>query len=87
VSGHSWGFLWVFKDRFEERPQTFLPSNALGGCHKAGLRRGCRHQRPPPLPEALALERTLFAICASYEDKREGTSAFLDKRKALFHGR
>jgi enoyl-CoA hydratase len=40
-----------------------------------------------PLPEALAIERSLFAICASSEDKREGTSAFLAKRKAVFHGR
>lgn len=40
-----------------------------------------------PLPEGLALERTLFAICASSEDKLEGTSAFLAKRKAVFHGR
>jgi enoyl-CoA hydratase len=40
-----------------------------------------------PLPEALALERALFAVCASSEDKHEGTSAFLAKRKAVFHGR
>ena len=39
------------------------------------------------LPEGLALERTLFAICASSEDKHEGTSAFLAKRKAVFQGR
>ena len=39
------------------------------------------------LPEGLALERTLFAICSSSEDKVEGTSAFLAKRKAVFHGR
>ncbi|CAN7767130.1 enoyl-CoA hydratase/isomerase family protein [Cupriavidus lacunae] len=40
-----------------------------------------------PLPEALAFERTLFAICASSEDKGEGTSAFVAKRKAVFQGR
>ena len=39
------------------------------------------------LPEGLALERTLFAICASTEDKNEGTAAFLAKRKAVFRGR
>ena len=39
------------------------------------------------LAEGLALERTLFAICASSEDKHEGTSAFLAKRKAVFQGR
>jgi enoyl-CoA hydratase len=40
-----------------------------------------------PLPEALVIERTMFAVCASSEDKREGTSAFLAKRKAVFQGR
>jgi enoyl-CoA hydratase len=40
-----------------------------------------------PLPEALVIERTMFAVCSSSEDKREGTSAFLAKRKAVFHGR
>jgi enoyl-CoA hydratase len=39
------------------------------------------------LPQGLAIERTLFAICASSEDKREGTSAFLAKRQAVFQGR
>ena len=39
------------------------------------------------LPEALVIERTMFAVCASSEDKREGTSAFLAKRKAAFQGR
>jgi enoyl-CoA hydratase len=40
-----------------------------------------------PLPEGLVIERTMFAVCASSEDKREGTTAFLAKRKAVFQGR
>ena len=40
-----------------------------------------------PLPEALVIERTMFAVCASSEDKRESTSAFLAKHKAVFQGR
>jgi len=40
-----------------------------------------------PLPDALVIERTMFAVCSSTEDKREGTSAFLAKRKAVFQGR
>jgi enoyl-CoA hydratase len=40
-----------------------------------------------PLPEALVIERTMFAVCASSEDKREGTAAFLAKRKAAFQQR
>jgi len=40
-----------------------------------------------PLPEGLVIERAMFAVCASSEDKREGTAAFLAKRKAAFEGR
>jgi enoyl-CoA hydratase len=37
--------------------------------------------------EGMALEGALFAVCASSEDMREGTSAFLEKRPAVFKGR
>jgi enoyl-CoA hydratase/carnithine racemase len=37
--------------------------------------------------EGFALEASYFGICASTEDKREGTSAFLEKRAPQFHGR
>jgi enoyl-CoA hydratase/carnithine racemase len=37
--------------------------------------------------EGLVMESTLFALCASTEDKKEGTSAFLEKRAAKFAGR
>ncbi len=36
--------------------------------------------------EGLALESALFAICASSDDKREGTTAFIEKRPAQFTG-
>ena len=39
------------------------------------------------LPEALALEGALFSLCASTDDKREGTTAFLEKRRPNFQGR
>ena len=39
------------------------------------------------LSEGLLLEASLFAICTSTEDKKEGTSAFLEKRAAKFNGR
>ncbi|HSA93264.1 MAG TPA: enoyl-CoA hydratase-related protein [Terriglobales bacterium] len=39
------------------------------------------------LPEALYLEATLFGMCCATEDKREGTTAFLEKRPAQFKGK
>ncbi len=39
------------------------------------------------LDEGLRREVDLFAICFSTEDKQEGVSAFLEKRKAEFQGR
>jgi enoyl-CoA hydratase/carnithine racemase len=38
-------------------------------------------------PEGLYLEATLFAVCCATEDKKEGTTAFLEKRAANFLGR
>ena len=39
------------------------------------------------LDEGLALEASLFALCAGTDDKKEGTSAFLGKRAPQFQGR
>ncbi|HKT69222.1 MAG TPA: enoyl-CoA hydratase-related protein [Terriglobales bacterium] len=40
-----------------------------------------------PLAEGLFLEATLFALCCATEDKKEGTTAFLEKRAAKFKGK
>ena len=37
--------------------------------------------------EGFALEASYFGLCAATEDKREGTSAFLEKRAPQFRGR
>jgi len=37
--------------------------------------------------EGLALEASFFGLCAATEDKKEGTTAFLEKRPAKFQGR
>jgi enoyl-CoA hydratase/carnithine racemase len=37
--------------------------------------------------EGLLLEAAYFGLCAATEDKKEGTSAFLQKRAPQFHGR
>ena len=39
------------------------------------------------LSEGLLLEASLFGICGGTEDKKEGTSAFLEKRAPQFRGR
>ncbi len=39
------------------------------------------------LPVGLDYETHAFAVCASTEDMREGTRAFLERRKPEFHGR
>src|SRR5438128_9389343 len=40
-----------------------------------------------PLAEGLFLEATLFSVACATEDKKEGTSAFLEKRGAAFKGK
>jgi len=37
--------------------------------------------------EGLLLEASYFGLCAATEDKKEGTTAFLEKRPPQFHGR
>lgn len=45
------------------------------------------HGLESSLNEALDLEVKAFGICCATEDKNEGTTAFLEKRKAAFTGR
>jgi enoyl-CoA hydratase len=40
-----------------------------------------------PFAEACQYEATLFGLVASTDDMRDGTKAFLEKRKAEFKGR
>jgi enoyl-CoA hydratase len=40
-----------------------------------------------PMPEAQLYEATLFGLVSTTEDMREGTKAFLEKRRAQFKGR
>jgi enoyl-CoA hydratase len=54
---------------------------AVGGCIRM-----VDEQEALPLDEALALESRRFGELAGREDFREGTTAFLAKRKAVFRG-
>jgi enoyl-CoA hydratase len=39
------------------------------------------------LAEGMFIEATLFGVCCATEDKKEGTTAFLEKRPAAFKGK
>jgi enoyl-CoA hydratase/carnithine racemase len=39
------------------------------------------------LADGMFLEATLFGLCCATEDKKEGTTAFLEKRPAQFKGK
>jgi enoyl-CoA hydratase/carnithine racemase len=45
------------------------------------------HGLDMPLKEGLFLEATLFGVLCASEDKKEGTTAFLEKRQANFKGK
>ena len=45
------------------------------------------HGLQAPLAQGLALESSLFALCASTQDKQEGSAAFLERRRPKFSGR
>jgi enoyl-CoA hydratase len=74
----------AFLDQVEQWTRGLLDKAplAIDGCIQA-IRRGASL----PLPAALELEQDLFAACFTTGDMREGTAAFLEKRKANFQGR
>ena len=53
----------------------------------ANVHRGGESRHDAPLEDALTLEATAFGLLAATEDKREGTRAFLEKRRRALHRR
>jgi len=59
-----------------------LPKAAMSYC-KAAINRGMQVD----LDAGLEIEKDLFGLCFATEDQKEGMSAFVEKRKAVFKGR
>ena len=76
---------WVFVDIFLEWVLNQIGANAPLSikCAMEAINKGTEAS----LAEGLVLESTFVAICTSTEDKKEGTTAFLEKRAANFNGR
>jgi enoyl-CoA hydratase len=74
-------------------PQNELLSKALEMCNKIASKgrdairvaiKAVNSAQQVPLNEGLAMEAAFFALCCGTEDFKEGTSAFLEKRKPAF---
>ena len=59
----------------------------LGPVHRTPLFEAVNRGLQMTLADAQVFEATLFGLVASTEDMREGTQAFLQKRKAEFTGK
>ena len=58
-------------------------SPAIIGLAKIAINRSLE----TPLQVGMSYERDLFALAFSYEDQKEGATAFLEKRKPIYKGK
>lgn len=80
---------WVVDDADLET-RTMELARTLAGYSPVALRLikdAVRAAQEMPLSAGLAHERELFVTAFASEDRREGVSAFLEKREPEFHGR
>jgi enoyl-CoA hydratase/carnithine racemase len=78
----------VSADRVMERAETILKQIAANAPMAVKFSLDAANQGLETSQSAgLALEASYFGICAASEDKKEGTSAFLEKRLPQFRGR
>ena len=78
----------VAADQLIARAETILAQIAANGPLAVAYAMDAVHLGlNAAMPEGLALEGKLFALCAATDDKKEGTTAFLEKRAPVFHGR
>lgn len=88
--GHALGLLnrVVAADRLDEEITTVADQLAAAApVALAGILDTVTVGADCPLDAALEFETQAFALCCSTEDMREGTRAFLEKRKPAFAGR
>lgn len=70
--------------------ETMKTARAIAGKGKVSLRAAkqtINNGLNADLATGLSMEQDAFAICMASEDAKEGTQAFLEKRKAVFKGR
>lgn len=78
----------VAADQLISRAETILAQIAANGPLAVAYAMDAVHLGlNAAMPEGLALEGKLFALCAATDDKKEGTTAFLEKRAPVFRGR
>ena len=72
---------WIY---FEEKLATTGVIGTNGGVGVAMAKEAIGKGADMPLGEAIAYEGNLFALLFATEDQKEGMSAFVEKRRAVF---
>ena len=72
------GFVFGFREELRRRDAKFLHRPRVEAVNKG---------MEMTLSEGLYLEAVLFGVACATEDKKEGTTAFLEKRAAAFKGK
>ncbi len=72
---------WIY---FEEKLATTGVIGTNGGVGVAMDKEAIGKGADMPLGEAIAYEGNLFALLFATEDQKEGMSAFVEKRRAVF---
>ena len=70
--------------------ETYITAELIASKGKTSLctaKQSLNYGMQTDLKTACKLEATAFAVCLASEDAKEGTSAFLEKRKAKFKGK
>ncbi len=89
ATAEHWGLLAHVYSTQELSDQAWTLAHKLAASAPIAMRsiiEAVQNGQDMSLEAALNMETQLFALCCSSEDMREGTSAFLNKRKPKFNG-